>query len=271
MNASPTPTPRATWRGRLLLALAVAALLSGCTMRAVIDIDVAEDGSGTFQMSMGFDEELRQLIEDSEEEPIDWSDPESYFVEDSPTSFIESLPENATVEPYSDGDFEGVTVSVAFDSLEELEAVMAESQTSGEEAFPFRITTDGNGRFDFVGDGQMFEGAEMSPEEQEMFPPELLRDLYDIQLRVSLPGDVTSTNADETLDGVMVWRIDPMDTDPVAPSATSQVTETTAVIWLIVGAVVIVAGTGLYFLRRREQAPANTVDTADVSAEEPVS
>ncbi|HLU53228.1 MAG TPA: hypothetical protein VK011_06540 [Acidimicrobiia bacterium] len=264
MNDSSRPVPL---RVRRLLVLAVSSLLlASCTMRAVVDVDVNADGSGTLEMSIAYDEELRQLIEQESAEPVDWSDPASYMDGDSPATFLEDFPEGADIAPYSDGDFLGFTVSTRFDSLEELNSLLEESQSDDGEAFPFRVTTDGSGRFELVSDGPFFEGAALTEEEAEMMPPQMLADLFDIQLRVSLPGAIESTNADETVDGVMVWRVDPMSSEPVIPAAVAQASSSSPVVWLVaVAALVAVAG-GVWFVRRRSnEAAVDAVTTPDVA------
>lgn len=264
MNDSSRPVPL---RVRRLLVLAVSSLLlASCTMRAVVDVDVNADGSGTLEMSIAYDEELRQLIEQESAEPVDWSDPASYMDGDSPATFLEDFPEGADIAPYSDGDFLGFTVSTRFDSLEELNSLLEESQSDDGEAFPFRVTTDGSGRFELVSDGPFFEGAALTEEEAEMMPPQMLADLFDIQLRVSLPGAIESTNADETVDGVMVWRVDPMSSEPVIPAAVAQASSSSPVVWLVaVAALVAVAG-GVWFVRRRSnEAVVDAVTTPDVA------
>src|SRR5690554_6247857 len=264
MNDSSRPVPP---RVRRLLVLAVSSLLlASCTMRAVVDVDVNADGSGILEMSIAYDEELRQLIEQESAEPVDWSDPASYMDGDSPATFLEDFPEGADIAPYSDGDFLGFTVSTRFDSLEELNSLLEESQSDDEEAFPFRVTTDGSGRFELVSDGPFFEGAALTEEEAEMMPPQMLADLFDIQLRVSLPGAIESTNADETVDGVMVWRVDPMSSEPVIPAAVAQASSSSPVVWLVaVAALVAVAG-GVWFVRRRSnEAAVDAVTTPDVA------
>jgi|FLYL01.1.fsa_nt_gi PBP1b-binding outer membrane lipoprotein LpoB len=52
----------------------LALFLSGCTVRAWVSVDVAADESGTFEVTMAFDQELRAVIESESPEPIDWTD-----------------------------------------------------------------------------------------------------------------------------------------------------------------------------------------------------
>lgn len=256
---------------RVLMVAAMALVLSGCTMRAIIGIDVNEDETGTFRMSVAYDEEMRELLEQDLEEPVDWTDPASFEGDDSPAAFLDEIPEGATVEPYTEDGFEGFTVAYDFDSLAELEEFLAETETEGEEAFPFRLTSDGEGGFEFTTEGEVFEGADLSEDETGMLPPEMLADLFDIQIHLDLPGEVTSTNADETTDdGVMVWKIDPLADEPAIPAATSQVTGGGgSLLWLLLGVAAVVAVAGVLITRRRGTETALVED--ETPAEETVS
>ncbi len=85
-----------------------------------------------------------------------------------------------------------------------------------------------------------------------MIPESMLTDLFDIQLHVRLPGEVLSTNAEETTDdGVMVWRLNPMAEEQVRPEAVSEVrSSSTTAIFVVLAALAIGAVVGVaVFLR----------------------
>lgn len=254
MNSLSLPSRTRSSAGpRLLLVAALALLMSACTMRALVGVTVNADGSGVFEVSMAFDEELRTLMEQDSEEPIDWSDPGAFEGEDSPADMLGDLPDSASVSPYSEGDFEGFTVSVDFSSLEELNQVLSEASEDDAEAFPFEITEPEEGRFELATHGDVFGETDTSEDEFEMIPESMLADLFDMQLHVRLPGEVISTNAEETTeDGVMVWQLNPMAEEQVRPEAVSEVgsSSMTAIFVVLavlaIGAVVAV----VVFLRR---------------------
>lgn len=227
-------------------------LLSSCTMRAVVGVSVDPDGSGTFEITVAFDEELRTFLEEESPEPIDWSDPESFEGTDSPADLLDELPEGATIAPYSEDDFEGFTVTAEFGSLEELAQILEEASDGDEESFPFSITTDGE-RFELSTHGDLFGDAASSSDETDFFPTSMLADLFDFQLRVELPGEIISTNADETTDdGLMIWRLDVTDEEQVRPEAVSEVGSSSPLV-IIALAVVLLAAlvAGILLMRRR--------------------
>lgn len=142
-----------------------------------------------------------------------------------------------------------------------------------EEAFPFEITDDGDGRFELVTHGDIFEEAQPSGDEMEMFSPAMLEGLFDVQLRVHLPGEVVSTNADETTEeGVMVWGIDPLAEEQIHPAAVTQVSgQSSAVLLVVIAALVVAAAaTAVAWLRRRPGDEPEPVTVGTAAPEEPV-
>ncbi|MFP3915091.1 MAG: hypothetical protein ACLFWM_09470, partial [Actinomycetota bacterium] len=174
-KSNPSPRSRIRVTTRLLGVFLLALLTSACTMRGLVGLDVEADGSGTFSVTIALDEELRTLLEEDSEEPIDWTDPSSFEGEDSPADLVDEFPEGASISPYTDEDFEGFTVDVAFSSLEELEEILAETSTEGEAAFPLRVTED-NGRFEITATDDLFDEAAPSGDEMDMFSDAMLQD-----------------------------------------------------------------------------------------------
>jgi hypothetical protein len=251
------PTSLRSVMTRLAVFSVVALLLSGCTMRTWFDINVEEDGSGTFEVTMAFDEEFQALMEQESEEEIDWTDPESWEETEGSGFSPGDFPEGAEIRPYTEDDFEGFTVTVPFDSLEEFEEMVGEMQEGSEDAFPFRVTAT-DGRFELTTEGEIFEAAdeELSGEDMDMVPEEMLTSLFDIQVRASLPGELVSHNADEvTDDGTLVWRVDPLAEREETPQAVSEVSQGPWLIWILIGAVVVVAAAIAVIALRRMQAP----------------
>jgi hypothetical protein len=245
-------------RSRLAVVAVFALLLSGCTMRAWFDIDVAEDGSGTFELTMAFDEEFQELMEDEAGSDIDWTDPESWNDAEGTGFAPDDLPEDAEVRSYTEDGFEGFTVSFPFDSLEEFEALIEEMSDDGsEDPFPFRLTST-DGRFELSTDGEVFGSTddEFSGEDMEMIPEEMLSSLFDFRVRASLPGELVSHNADEvTEEGTLVWRLDPLAEERVSPQAVSEVSRGSWLVWALGGAALLAAAALVVVAIRRMNAP----------------
>lgn len=227
-------------------------------MRAWFDIDVAEDGSGTFELTMAFDEEFQALMEEDAEGDIDWTDPESWDDAEGTGFPIDELPEDAEVRPYTEDGFEGFTVSFPFDSLDEFDALIEEMSDDGsEDPFPFHLTST-DGRFELSTDGEVFGPAddEFSGEDMEMIPEEMLSDLFDFRVRASLPGELVSHNADEvTEEGMLVWRLDPLAEEQVSPQAVSEVSQGSWLVWVLGGVALLAAAVLAVVAIRRMNAP----------------
>ena len=105
-----TSTPGVTTVKRYVpLFLLLTLVLSACTIRFDIGVEVNEDESGTFSLFIGLDEELRQLAEQSGGDDLDI------------TQGLEDVPEGWTVEEVTEDGFEGVRVTADFASFEDLD------------------------------------------------------------------------------------------------------------------------------------------------------
>lgn len=197
-------------------------------------------------------------MEQDAEGEIDWTDPESWEEAEDGGFAPEGFPQEAEVRAYTEDGFEGFTVSMAFDSVEEFQAMIEEMGEDGsDDAFPFQLTAT-DGRFELTTNGEIFESAgdELSGEDMDMIPEEMLSNLFDIQVRASLPGELISHNADEvTEDGTLVWRLDPLAEREESPQAVSEVSQSSWLIWVLIGGAVVVAAAIAVVALRRMQAP----------------
>jgi hypothetical protein len=198
------------WAGVLLrslvaLLLPLSLMLSGCMIRFSIETRVDEDESGTFAIFVGFDEEFRQLVEQSAGDT-------SELLMDTPAGW-------SSEEVVEDG-FEGSRISTEFDTLEELEQQLAalgadqdvEIGTPVLEGFSldhdrneFRFELDASGVGDELSNamGESLGDDMMSGTDREA----LLRDLFDIQYLLTLPGTLESHNAEAVEDNTLLWTV----------------------------------------------------------------
>lgn len=191
-----------------LLVLAVA--LSSCTIRFDSNTTVNEDGSGTLALEISFDEEFRQFMADSGDASFDL------------TGDLEDVPAGWSATEFSRDGFEGIRIGVDFGDLAELDQRLAElNEAAGEEqATPIFIEQSGLSRngsgFDFEltiagleegltdasgsagGDDLGFEGLD---------PAALFGDVFEIRYVLTLPGEITSHNADAIEGSTLTWNI----------------------------------------------------------------
>ena len=195
--------------------------LAACEMNA--EVVVNPDGSGTFGFSFAIEDALAAQIPGGEN-PLDGFREE--FADDG-------LPWQ--VEEFTGNGMTGVRATLPFASIEDLRTTMTSLETTDSPgAFDdsFRLErTDGGWVFEATGEAPgssfggdlggdpSFEGGEFAPG----FDPSALAELFDISVKVTLPGASTSTNATETIvDGgstTFVWALDPASTTPVAMRA----------------------------------------------------
>ncbi len=254
------------WPLAALLALGV--LATGC-IRAEIAIRVNEDGSGTVSVLTAFD---RSFMEAFGEDDASGG---GTFELSGLTEVDESeLPPGASVEPYEEGDFVGVRVTVPFESGDDVAASIdrifagtggESSPLAGDDSAFRRLVLERDG------DAWRFE-AEMELNTSELTGEteddplggalaELLFQDASFVVRLKLPGEVVSHNADEIgPDGELVWNIDIFGGETRTLSASSDVSGegggggTTIVAAVAVLLVVVLAVVYVYVRRQRSAA-----------------
>jgi hypothetical protein len=154
-------------------------------MRVWLDVNMASATAGEVTITMGFDEEFREMIEASGEGADIFSDLET-----------EAADDGFNVEPFTDGEIEGVRVSRSFSSIEELNEILNESPSvspSGDDAVVDEV------RFTDNGDTILFEGSVPDASgEFEGIDPSQAMDLiqFDARVSVTFPGDVSEHNGE---------------------------------------------------------------------------
>jgi len=180
-------------RRLLLLSPLLVVLLAACEIRTHLVIDAADLSAGTVTGVIGFDEEFRDLMQESG----GGSDPMAELE-------AEAEAEGWEAEPFVDGDIEGYRVSKAFTSLEELQEIMSSGMTAEEWGYTdLRIYEEGG---DFV-----FEAAGGNPMEEFTGGEGLegVADLLniDFQIAVTFPGPVKEHNGD-LVERTVTWDLD---------------------------------------------------------------
>jgi hypothetical protein len=249
-----------TGRGLVVVAALVAVVATGC-LRADVDVRVEGDGSGTVAVEIYPGDDLARVV--GEGKPLD----------------LERLAKTATagvdgaeVSRVSDGGDDGVRIEVPFDSYHELSQAATEQTVDGRgiQLFEQFAVTERSGdtwslraRVDpsaIAGQaatlGSTLGGADAVGGDAT------------ISFSVTLPGKVTSSNADEESGGTATWKLDgarardlTMDTEPSGLSLVAIALIGCGAL-LLVGAVLVLASRGRTGTkraarrRRSEEAPA---------------
>ncbi len=255
-------------RRPLAALLAFAVLATGC-IRAEIAIRVNADGSGTVSVLTAFDRSFMEALGGDD------ASAGGAFELSSLTEVDESeLPFGASVEPYEEGDFVGVRVTVPFESGDDVAASIdrifagtgGESSPLAGDDSAFRrlvLERDGDGwRFEAeidISAGELTEGAEDDPLGGAL--AELLFQDASFVVRLSLPGEIVSHNADEIgPDGELVWNIDIFGAETRTLSASSDVSGegggggTTIVVAVAALLIAILVVAGVFVARRQRGA-----------------
>jgi hypothetical protein len=172
--------------------LAGAVLFTSCRAEVNLMLDVEEDRSGTFAFELGLDEEFRELMESND------ANPDDLFGELDPNL------EGTTYER-EEGAMSFQGVSVEFDDVDEFTAELADSTA---EIGSFNS-------FSFVMDDTtaVFDASISAPEEDlggdlPIDPSQLTDQFFSANFILSMPGTVTTHNADEVLgDGRLRWDL----------------------------------------------------------------
>lgn len=253
---------------RLMAAVGLVLALGACEARA--EIDVNDNGSGTFGFSFFIDKQFIALMEGfggSEGE-----DPFGDFksgLRDSPVPF--------QVEEYSENGGKGVRAKVPFKDVGDLKSIMesmdeSESSSSGS---PLGGGGPGFGTFTLErrDGGWYFESVSEAPDLGDLgglggegggeapFDPAQIASLLKVSFRVTLPGRSVDTTADETTSTggktTFVWNADLTGKEPMqmvastAPSGSSL-----PLIPILIGLAVIAAIVTVVVMQRRKTAGA---------------
>lgn len=280
------------FRSRILLPILSAALalvLASCEIRIHTDLMVEEDGSGVLSSETSIDDQLMRMAEMSGEEIA----PDEMLTE-------ELLPDGGewSIEPVT-GDYTGIRVSLAFDSLDDLRAQLDDmtaatggafdemfggegmaggsdladmaagagilsdfSLTRDGEAFVFRAAVPDTGALmdEAMGDDSMFMDMSM------------LDDVFDIRFALTLPGEIVSSNADLVTGQTLIWELSlddrarVMEARSEVPGAGAGMIIALAVALLVLAAIVYIA----VDRRRRRSAEEAAAPAEETAAEAPL-
>jgi hypothetical protein len=248
---------------RVFASLPVLALvLTGC-FRIELGIELNDDGSGRMSLLAAVDTSLAEQFGDAGGElanPFDEIE-------------VDDLPSGATVEPYQDGDFEGVRVTVPFEAGDDVASTVerlfadlddGDDGLTGEDGGfeRFVLERDGDGwRFDAELSGTSADLGGSDDAFGAAFAQALLGDASFL-IRLKLPGDVVEHNADEVgPDGELIWEIDLFEAGNRELSARSEPgsgggSSGTVIAVVVVVGLLALAGGGAYYLSRRRPAAA---------------
>jgi hypothetical protein len=243
---------------RVIPLLVLTLVLTGCKIRFDSVTTVEADGSGTLALEISLDEEFRQLIEESGEG--------SFFDLEQD---LQDIPGGWTASEFSRGEFEGVRISAAFSDFADLDRRLAQlTEADGEEVAPSFLQVSGLSR-----DGDRFtfrtelEGLEEGLTDlgategggdlgfEGFDPASLFGEVFEIRYLVTLPGEITSHNANVVEGNTLIWNIGITDEGRVLSAESDAGSGSAWGGWLAIAAIVVALGllgfVALQWSRRR--------------------
>lgn len=255
----PVPAvPTRARSGRVVVVLGLLAVLaSACQVRVGTEVAVGRDGDGRLAVTVVLDEELLASLDADEVDPF---------------AGLDALPEPWTAERRSEDGGQAVTVAASFEDPAGLQQRVADLQDGLDGEDPallddveLAVGEDGAATFGaragfrppsstgFDGDGVVaFDGDALAALLEER-GDEVLR----VDLRVTLPGPVVDSNADEVDGATATWRLPTTELVAVRAVGDPPADRT----WWVVagaGAVGLVLGVLVVGRRRRRSAARGT-------------
>jgi hypothetical protein len=251
----PLPAPAMHRRARRVAVLlgALAVLASACQVRVGTEVAVGRDGDGRLAVTIALDEELLASLDADDLDPF---------------AGLDELPEPWSVDRRAEDGGEALTFTAPFADPAGLAQRVADLQDGLDDDDPvlldgveLAVAGDGSATFDglagfrppsstgFDGDGVIaFDGDALEA---------LLEDRGDevmrVDLRVTLPGPIVDTNADEVDGATATWQLPTTELVEVRAVGDPPVDRTW---WVVAGAAVLGLALGVVVtgLRRRRSA-----------------
>jgi len=219
---------------RALVLIAIVFALGACEARA--EIEVSDDGSGTFGFSFVIEDQFLALMQGfSGGESEDPFEDFKQGLEDSPVPF--------QIEEFTEKGGRGIRATVPFRDVEDLRTIMKAVDESEPSSADNPIAGGGGPGFGTFtlerrGGGWHFEAVGEAPDlgdlgelgggeggEDAPFDPAQIASLLKVSFRVTLPGRTVTTSADDEdpKDGrtTFTWNADLTSTEPMQLVATT--------------------------------------------------
>ena len=236
-------------RRLLVLIMALALITAACKIETNVAATLNADGTGVVAFEIGVDDEARDFLLQSGDDP-----------------FLDT-PAGATNTTEERGDMTYYVSTVEFSSAAELTELMTVQDDSAFSAFSAtfaetRVRVEGS--ITDMGGGLGGEG------ELEGVDPSLIEESMSANIRITMPGKVTETNADSTDGSTLTWSV-PLFGGSLDIVAESDPTKSAGgggfPVWLIIVIVVVVAAAAAFFILNRRR-PGDGADTGLAAAPE---
>lgn len=226
-------------RRLIVMASLLALVTMACRIETNFGVVINADGSGLIVAEVGMDETAQELLGDQFGDPFEGND-------------MSDVP-NAVQRTETRGDFMYWIIEVPVDDVTQIENDVVGAENSLLTAFDVDITDT------LVSVRASATAAEAMGEDFEGFDPATLEEALTFNVRITMPGRITSHNADEQQGNTLIWRIPLFGGGPLDVQAQSDPSQPAGGggggipvwVWIVIAAVVI--GGGLYWYMQQQK------------------
>lgn len=190
------------------LIMLLALVASACQIRTDVTLEINADESGTLGFELGFDREFRQFAESE--------GGSGEFSFDGFDDLAGNAPDGWSATDFDDGQFAGTRISTPFSSLADLDAQLREIEAGQSDdptsnLFDMMSVTRNGDTYTFEATLSQLDQA-LADAGSEGFdfgldPAQFLEDIFVIRFLVTMPGEITSHNADQVEGSTAIWQI----------------------------------------------------------------
>lgn len=230
--------------GRALALLAVV-LLAGCQVRTEVTLDVAQDGSGTVNVSVGLDPDATSRVPGLEQElRLDDLRATGWEIT-GPEVEVDGFTWIRATKPFgSPEEAAGILAEIAGQDGPFRDFAVTRERSFARTEYGFRGTVDFSGGLEAFGDEALAASLDGEPLGEAVAAIEerigtAVDEAFTFRIAVGLPGEVTATNAPTRASNGAVWEPRLSEGRPIALEASSELVRTRT---LVLVAVAVVAG-----------------------------
>lgn len=242
---------------RLIVVASLLALVAmACRIETNFGVVINADGSGMIVAEVGMDETAQSLLGDQVGDPFEGND-------------LSQVP-NAVKRTETRGDFMYWIIEVPVDDVTQIESDVVGADNSLLTSFDVDVTDT------LVSVSAAATASQAMGDEFEGFDPATLEEALTFNVRITMPGRITSHNADDQEGNTLIWRVPLFGGGDLDVQAQSDPTGTPASdgsgipiwVWIAIAAVVIGGGLYWYLQQQKKKAGGGGVDTMTMPAPE---
>ena len=244
---------------RLIVAASLLALVAvGCRIETNFGVTINADGSGMIVAEVGMDETAQSLLGDEAGDPFEGND-------------LSQVP-NAVQRTETRGDFMYWIIEVPVEDVTQIEDEVIGAENSLLTSFDVQVTDT------LVSVSASATASQAMGEEFEGFDPATLEEALTFNVRITMPGLITSHNADDQEGNTLIWRVPLFGTGGLDVQAQSDPTQAPAgggsgiPVWVWIAIAAVVVGGGLFWYLRQQTRKAGgggAMPAADTESSEP--